>query len=68
MFLSQRKYAAEILEWAHMVNCNPNRTPLDIESKLRDDGDRVSDQTLYRSLAGSVSYFYKPRYFLCSVA
>ncbi|GKB56618.1 ribonuclease H-like domain-containing protein [Tanacetum coccineum] len=37
MFLSQRKYAVEILEWAHMVNCNPNRTPVDTESKLGDD-------------------------------
>ncbi|GKA45223.1 ribonuclease H-like domain-containing protein, partial [Tanacetum coccineum] len=37
MFLSQRKYAVEILERAHMVNCNPNRTVVDTESKLGDD-------------------------------
>ncbi|GKE11052.1 ribonuclease H-like domain-containing protein, partial [Tanacetum coccineum] len=30
MFLSQRQYAAEILKRAHMVNCNPSRTPIDI--------------------------------------
>ncbi|GKA26175.1 ribonuclease H-like domain-containing protein [Tanacetum coccineum] len=41
---------------AHMVNCNPSRTPVDTESKLGDDGDLVSDQTLYRSLAGSLQY------------
>jgi hypothetical protein len=29
MFLSQRKYAMEILERAHMVGCNPSRTPVD---------------------------------------
>ncbi|GJW87845.1 ribonuclease H-like domain-containing protein [Tanacetum coccineum] len=34
-----RKYAAEILERAHMVNYNPNRTHVDTESKLGDDGD-----------------------------
>ncbi|GKB62750.1 ribonuclease H-like domain-containing protein [Tanacetum coccineum] len=56
MFLSQRKYAAEILEGAHMENCNLNRTPVDIESKLRDDGDLVSDPTLYRSLTGALQY------------
>ncbi|GKA38345.1 serine-threonine/tyrosine-protein kinase catalytic domain-containing protein [Tanacetum coccineum] len=34
MFLSLRKYAIEILEWPHMVSCNPSRTPVDTESKL----------------------------------
>ncbi|GJW33859.1 ribonuclease H-like domain-containing protein [Tanacetum coccineum] len=31
---SQRKYAIQLLERAHMVHCNPSRTPIDIESKL----------------------------------
>ncbi|GJR55079.1 ribonuclease H-like domain-containing protein [Tanacetum coccineum] len=57
MFLSQRKYAAEILEWAHMVNYNPSRTFVDDESKLGDDADLVSDPTLYQSLVGSLQYF-----------
>ncbi|GJR34082.1 ribonuclease H-like domain-containing protein [Tanacetum coccineum] len=56
MFLSQRKYAAEILERAGMVNYNPSQTPVDTESKLGSDGDAVSDPTLYRSLAGSLQY------------
>ncbi|GKB04959.1 reverse transcriptase domain-containing protein [Tanacetum coccineum] len=56
MFLSQRKYATEILERAHMVGCNPYRTPIDIESKLGDDGDAIHDPALYRSLAGSLQY------------
>ncbi|GKD99819.1 ribonuclease H-like domain-containing protein, partial [Tanacetum coccineum] len=51
LFLSQKKYAVEILEKAHMVNCNHSRTPVDTESKLGVDGDPVSDPTLYRSLA-----------------
>ncbi|GJZ02599.1 ribonuclease H-like domain-containing protein [Tanacetum coccineum] len=34
LFLSQRKYALQLLEHAHMVNCNPSRTPVDMESKL----------------------------------
>ncbi|GJS09132.1 ribonuclease H-like domain-containing protein [Tanacetum coccineum] len=56
MFLSQRTYATEILERAHMVSCNSSRNPVDSESKLGDDGDLVSDPTLYQSLAGSLQY------------
>ncbi|GJS20782.1 ribonuclease H-like domain-containing protein [Tanacetum coccineum] len=56
LFLSQKKYVVEILDWAHIVNCNPNRTPIDTESKLGSDGDPVFDPTLYRSLAGSPKY------------
>ncbi|GJW26574.1 ribonuclease H-like domain-containing protein [Tanacetum coccineum] len=56
MFLSQRQYAAEILDRAHMAGCNSSRTPVDTQSKLGDDGDPVFDPTLYRSLAGSLQY------------
>ncbi|GJX99545.1 ribonuclease H-like domain-containing protein [Tanacetum coccineum] len=41
MFLSLRKYDVEILERAHMVNCNPSRTPVDTESKLGDDVQQI---------------------------
>nr|GEY12079.1 ribonuclease H-like domain-containing protein [Tanacetum cinerariifolium] len=53
-FLSQKKYAMELLDMAHMDNCNPTRTPVDTESKLGSDEDLISDATLYRSLAGSL--------------
>ncbi|GKC54858.1 ribonuclease H-like domain-containing protein [Tanacetum coccineum] len=56
LFLSQKKYVVEILDRAHMVNCNPNRTPIDTESKMGSDGDSVFDPTLYWSLAGSLQY------------
>nr|GEV86982.1 retrotransposon protein, putative, Ty1-copia subclass [Tanacetum cinerariifolium] len=56
MFLSQKKYAIEIIERAHMITCNPSQTPIDTESKLGADGDPVSDSTFYRSLAGSLQY------------
>ncbi|GKB87920.1 ribonuclease H-like domain-containing protein, partial [Tanacetum coccineum] len=50
------KYATEILERAGMVSCNSSRAPVDTESNLGDDGDPVSDPTLYQSLAGSLQY------------
>ncbi|GJX41218.1 ribonuclease H-like domain-containing protein [Tanacetum coccineum] len=56
LFLSQSKFAEEILERAHMEHCNPCKTPVDTESKLGSDGDPVSDPTLYRSLAGALQY------------
>ncbi|GJZ65911.1 ribonuclease H-like domain-containing protein [Tanacetum coccineum] len=34
LFLSRKKYARQLLERAHMVNCNPSRTPIDTDSKL----------------------------------
>ncbi|GJX47632.1 ribonuclease H-like domain-containing protein, partial [Tanacetum coccineum] len=56
MFLSQKKYAKELHDRAHMASCNPIRTLVDTESKLGADGDLVSDPTLYRSLAGGLQY------------
>ncbi|GJU23555.1 ribonuclease H-like domain-containing protein [Tanacetum coccineum] len=56
LFLSQKKYALQLLERAHMVKCNPSRTPVDTDSKLGADGVPVQDPTLYRSLAGGLQY------------
>ncbi|GJW35333.1 ribonuclease H-like domain-containing protein [Tanacetum coccineum] len=38
-FLSQSKFAEEILERAHMQHCHLSQTPDDTESKLGSDGD-----------------------------
>ncbi|GJX42836.1 ribonuclease H-like domain-containing protein [Tanacetum coccineum] len=56
LFLSQKKYALQLLECAHIVTCNPSRTPVDTESKLGPEGAPVQDPTLYRSLAGELQY------------
>nr|GEU96689.1 ribonuclease H-like domain-containing protein [Tanacetum cinerariifolium] len=37
LFLSQSKFAEEILKKSHMQHCNPCRTPIDTESKLGPD-------------------------------
>nr|GEZ44263.1 ribonuclease H-like domain-containing protein [Tanacetum cinerariifolium] len=44
LFLSQKKYALQLLERAHMVTCNPSRTPVDTESK---PGPKVQQIFLY---------------------
>ncbi|XP_071712767.1 uncharacterized mitochondrial protein AtMg00810-like [Rutidosis leptorrhynchoides] len=56
MFLSQKKYASEIIERADMVGCNSSGTPVDIGTKLTTAGPPVKDPTLYRSLAGALQY------------
>ncbi|GKC07266.1 ribonuclease H-like domain-containing protein, partial [Tanacetum coccineum] len=47
LFLSQSKFAEEILERAHMHHCNPCRNLVDTESKLGPDGDPVCDPTMF---------------------
>ncbi|GKB35135.1 ribonuclease H-like domain-containing protein [Tanacetum coccineum] len=64
MFLSQKKYAMEFLKRAHMLNCNPTRTPVDTESKLGPEGTSISNPTLYRSLAGGLQYLTFTRPYL----
>ncbi|GKC21390.1 ribonuclease H-like domain-containing protein [Tanacetum coccineum] len=44
LYLSHNKYALQLLERAHMVTCNPSRTPVDTESKL---GPKVKQSCLY---------------------
>jgi len=56
LFLSQRQYTQDILERAGMSACKPCSTPVDLHSKLSEDGTPVSDATQYRSLAGALQY------------
>lgn len=57
LFLSQSQYAKEILERAHMQDCKPCNTPVDMKAKLSDkEGKPVENATEYRSLAGALQY------------
>ncbi|XP_021741374.1 uncharacterized protein LOC110707661 [Chenopodium quinoa] len=57
LFLSQQKYAQEILERVGMASCKPAATPVDTQSKLSaKTGPKSHDPTLYRSLAGVLQY------------
>ncbi|GKE40852.1 ribonuclease H-like domain-containing protein, partial [Tanacetum coccineum] len=47
LFLSQKKYAIEILDRAHTDNCNPSRTPIDTESNWEVIVIRSADLVAY---------------------
>nr|GEY77285.1 ribonuclease H-like domain-containing protein [Tanacetum cinerariifolium] len=61
LFLSQTKYATEVLKRAHMLNCNPCKTPVDTDTKLGTHGSPIEDPSFYRSLAGALHYMHLPR-------
>jgi hypothetical protein len=57
LFLSQRQYAADILQQAGMSECHPSATPVNTHAKLSlSDGDLLPYGTEYRSLAGGLQY------------
>jgi hypothetical protein len=57
LFLSQEKYALELLERAGMLHCKSITTPVDTASKLSaKSSEPVADPTEYRSLAGGLQY------------
>ncbi|GJV16617.1 ribonuclease H-like domain-containing protein [Tanacetum coccineum] len=54
LFLSQKKYALQLLERAHMVICNPSRTPVDTESKLSPEVQQIC---LYKSCFRRATFY-----------
>ncbi|KAM3287990.1 hypothetical protein P3S67_021420 [Capsicum chacoense] len=57
IFLSQRKYAMDLLKRFNIVNCNVGATPMNINEKLcRDDGSEMANATYFRSLVGGLNY------------
>lgn len=54
-FLSQSKYAAELLDRANMSGCKPVSTTVDTHNKLSSDtGAPVDDPSDYRSIVGAL--------------
>nr|XP_020179221.1 uncharacterized mitochondrial protein AtMg00810-like [Aegilops tauschii subsp. strangulata] len=61
-FLSQSKYADELLDRANMTGCKPVSTPVDTHSKLSGDaGAPVDDPSDYRSIVGVLQYLTMTR-------
>ncbi|KAK3002730.1 hypothetical protein RJ639_019908 [Escallonia herrerae] len=58
IFVSQEAYAKEVLKNFNMKKCNPINIPLEVEKKLsRHIKECPIDQTLFKSLVGSLSYW-----------
>lgn len=61
LFLSQFKYAEEIIERAGMLACKPYSTPVDTKPKLSANSEFLcTNPTLYRSLAGALAHIHRP--------
>ncbi|CAA0837976.1 cysteine-rich RLK (RECEPTOR-like protein kinase) 8, partial [Striga hermonthica] len=56
-YLSQAKYASDLLARAGLTDCQTASTPLDYDIRLTPlDGSLLEDPTLYRQLVGSLIY------------
>ena len=57
VFISQKKYAKEILNKFHMEDCKRTNTPMNQKEKFsKDDGAEKVDESQYRSLIGCLMY------------
>ena len=62
IFISQKKYVADILKKFKMENSKPISTPVKEELKLKKDSDeKIIDSTYYKSLIGSLRYLTATR-------
>ena len=58
MFLSQRKYATDLLMQTGLLGCKPSSTPIisQLPLEIDDFGDDFEDVTWYRRLMGKLIY------------
>nr|GEZ03421.1 hypothetical protein [Tanacetum cinerariifolium] len=56
LFLSQSKYAHDILKRADLLDAKPIHMPLAANEILSTHGDKYTDPTSYRSLVGALQY------------
>lgn len=62
IFISQRKYAMDLLKKFNMLNCKVEATPMNINEKLsRDDNAEFVNATYFRSLVGGLNYLCHTR-------
>ncbi|KAI5339023.1 hypothetical protein L3X38_018295 [Prunus dulcis] len=57
LFLSQTRYAVDLLTRFHLTECKPSPTPLPSDTRLSClDGDPLPDPSTYRSMVGGLQY------------
>ena len=62
IFISQEKYTNDLLKRFKMDECKPIKTPMPTNGHLDlDEGGNPVDQTLYRSMIGSLLYLTASR-------
>jgi hypothetical protein len=62
IFISQEKYTKDLLKRFKMDDCKPIKTPMPSNGHLDlDEGGKLVDQTLYRSMIGSLLYLTASR-------
>ena len=62
IFIYQEKYADDLLKKFRMTDCKPTSTPMGTNEKLsKEDGKEKVDETIYRSLVGSLIYLTNTR-------
>jgi hypothetical protein len=62
IFISQEKYTKDLLKRFNMDDCKPIKTPMPSNGHLDlDEGGNSVDQTLYRSMIGSLLYLTASR-------
>ena len=62
VFICQKRYVEHILKKFGMASCNPISTPLVVNEKLKkEDGEKMVDETHFRSLVGNLLYLTATR-------
>uniref|UniRef100_A0A3Q7GFS2 Reverse transcriptase Ty1/copia-type domain-containing protein n=1 Tax=Solanum lycopersicum TaxID=4081 RepID=A0A3Q7GFS2_SOLLC len=62
IFISQRKYAKDLLIKFGLVNCKPGATPMNIGEKLQlHGGTEMDDVRSFRSMVGGLTYLTHTR-------
>ncbi|XP_058008329.1 uncharacterized mitochondrial protein AtMg00810-like [Hevea brasiliensis] len=62
IFVSQRKYATDLLKRFSMLNCKVATTPMNLNDKLQvDDGTEQGNASHFRSLVGGLIYLTHSR-------
>lgn len=67
IFISQRKYASDLLKRCGMSNCAPARTPMNHnEMLILIDGVEKADEIFFRSMVGGLIFLsHKASYHVC---